>query len=209
MIIDAIADLHGFYPKLEGGDLLIIGGDLTRRDEVDEHFEFVEWLDAQPYKKKIVMAGNHDTNIQKDALSALTHVSYLEDSGIKYECLKIWGTPWSLWFDGINPHCTAFTANESHLNDKFDLIPRDTDILISHSPCYGIFDKNIDGLLCGSTSLLIKLAEVKPIMHIFGHIHEQGGKELFLPWKNGTKCVNASIMNEFYKPVNKPTRITL
>jgi len=28
MIIDCISDLHGYYPELEGGDLLIIAGDL-------------------------------------------------------------------------------------------------------------------------------------------------------------------------------------
>jgi hypothetical protein len=33
MIIDCIADLHGHYPKLDGGDLLIICGDLTARDQ--------------------------------------------------------------------------------------------------------------------------------------------------------------------------------
>ncbi len=32
MIIDCISDLHGFKPNLNGGDLLIIGGDLTARD---------------------------------------------------------------------------------------------------------------------------------------------------------------------------------
>ena len=34
MIIDCISDLHGAYPHLEGGDLLIVGGDLTSRDSV-------------------------------------------------------------------------------------------------------------------------------------------------------------------------------
>ena len=36
MIIDCISDLHGFFPKLEGGDLLIIAGDLTARDKPEE-----------------------------------------------------------------------------------------------------------------------------------------------------------------------------
>lgn len=51
MIIDCIADLHGHYPKLEGGDLLIVAGDLTARDTLDEHINFSQWLEKQYYKK--------------------------------------------------------------------------------------------------------------------------------------------------------------
>ena len=36
MIIDCIADLHGHYPKLEGGDLLIVAGDLTAEHKYEE-----------------------------------------------------------------------------------------------------------------------------------------------------------------------------
>lgn len=35
MIIDCIGCLHDHYPELEGGDLLIVTGDLTARDDYD------------------------------------------------------------------------------------------------------------------------------------------------------------------------------
>lgn len=40
MIIDCIADLHSHYPKLDGGDLLIVAGDLTDRDSL-EHVRII------------------------------------------------------------------------------------------------------------------------------------------------------------------------
>jgi Icc-related predicted phosphoesterase len=64
MIIDCISDLHGHYPKLEGGDLLIVAGDLTARDEPEQYLNFTEWLNNQSYKQKIVIAGNHDNCLQ-------------------------------------------------------------------------------------------------------------------------------------------------
>jgi hypothetical protein len=36
MDVTCISDLHGYLPKLEGGDLLIIAGDMTARDTEEE-----------------------------------------------------------------------------------------------------------------------------------------------------------------------------
>ena len=49
MIIDCISDLHGFYPKLEGSDLLIIAGDLTARDTKDEYIVFCQKIRHSGY----------------------------------------------------------------------------------------------------------------------------------------------------------------
>lgn len=214
MIIDCISDLHGQFPTLEGGDLLIIAGDLTARDTHEQHIDFCEWLDVQTYTKKIVIAGNHDNNINKDSINCLRGCTYLEDSGTEYEGLKIWGSPWTAQFPGINPNCCAFSIwlgsdTDNWLKRCWDLIPSDTDILITHSPPFGIYDKTSRGDLVGSPSLLVKVAEMKPLIHCFGHIHEDGGKETFLPWGKGTNFVNASLVNEFYQPLNQPVRIVL
>jgi len=42
MIIDCIGCMHGVYPKLDGGDLLIITGDITRRDDPREYIPFFQ-----------------------------------------------------------------------------------------------------------------------------------------------------------------------
>jgi hypothetical protein len=133
MIIDCISDLHGEYPTLEGGDLLIVAGDLTKQDSEKCWIHFENWICDQFYKEKIIIAGNHDNFL----FSMPEHnmwkywekvgVTYLCNSGTEFEGLKIWGSPWSLWFKRINPHCTAFTGTEQNLATKYDMIPRHID----------------------------------------------------------------------------------
>lgn len=226
MIIDCIADLHGHFPKLEGGDLLIVAGDLTATDTIEEHLIFCDWLLKQNYKKIVWIAGNHDNRYQFYSLKGFflstdnrnkNHISYLCDSGTEFEGLKIWGSPWTKTFEGMNPDCKAFTCDtEEELDSKFSLIPDNTDILITHGPAYGIFDtvqkypQDIPES-CGSKSLLNWMKNKWKIfdslkINIFGHIHEHGGKTGSI---NMIQFINASIMNERYEPVNKPIRVIL
>ena len=54
-------------------------------------------------------------------------------------------------------------------------MPKEVDILITHTPPLGILDKNHKGKNCGSKSLKIIALNRKPKYHIFGHIHEAYG----------------------------------
>ena len=222
MIIDCIADLHGFYPELEGGDLLIVGGDLTARDEPDQLWHFCQWMIDQNYKLKVVIAGNHDNTFYvkyyKNHEFPFVPFIYLCDSGTEFEGLKIWGSPWTKTFEGMNPHCKAFTFDtEEKLEKKWQMISPDTDILITHSPPFGILDgveNDDDGTLShvGSHSLAYFVKMHQPKLHVFGHIHEGYGKHFYLNEShhpNDIIYVNASHVNEYYKPVNKPVRIEL
>lgn len=223
MIVDCISDLHGFYPELEGGDLLIVAGDHTKRDSVREHSYFWHWLGAQKYKKQIFIAGNHDNWLQEHRpviLEICPNATYLCDSGTEFEGLKIWGTPWSTQFFGMNRNCTAFTVHDDEeLADKFAKIPHDTDILITHCPPFGVLDKipyksdYSNGYEhVGSRYLYAWFKYVgRPKLHVFGHIHEAYGEAEVFAGYNDTmvKSVNASHVNERYEPVNKPIRIIL
>lgn len=237
MIIDCISDLHGYFPELEGGDLLIIAGDLTAKDIGYEYYQFYEWLDQQKYSMKIFISGNHDNFIQKnpnqyflDRLKlGYKNSLYLCDCGTEFSyhidgfpeedegflpsgkrTLKIWGCPWTKTFEGMNPRCKAFTFDtEEELEEKWKLIPNDIDILITHSPPFGFFDKIKRDVnpFAGDINLRNHVMErIKPKLHIFGHIHEWGGSQIDT---NVTKFVNCSIMNERYETVNKPIRIVL
>lgn len=211
MICDLISDLHGKYPVLEGGDLLIIAGDCTSRDEPEQWDEFFAWLSKQQYKKKIFIGGNHDNYLElMQELDIVqdedNSIVYLCDSGTEFEGLKIWGSPYTAQFRHQNPDCMAFSVvMDEQLKDHFDLIPDDTDILITHSPPYGILDECSQGRV-GSKSLRETMLRVKPKLHVFGHIHECGGKQIDLV---NTICVNASVVDKYYKHVNKPIRVTL
>lgn len=216
MIIDCVADLHGFHPELDGGDLLIVAGDFTAKDTEREHVLFCHWLSMLPYKKKIIVAGNHDNGwIEQKPHKGPDPINpnyewyeYLCDSGTEFEGLKIWGMPWTTTFPGMNPHCKAFTRDsETELQKYVEMIPFEIDILVTHGPAHHVLDRTIDGREVGSGHLYgyLKYA-VRPKLHVFGHIHEAYGKEEYF-----SQCisVNASHVNENYKPVNKPIRIEL
>lgn len=224
MIIDCISDLHGHFPKLEGGDLLIIAGDLTAKGTEEEFFDCFDWIHAQPYRKKILIAGNHDMQMQEENYRGPVgelkeSFEYLCDSGTEFDGLKIWGSPWTLWFKGINPHCTAFTVHtDDQLKEKWDLIPKDADILVTHCPPHTILDGedvitkwgNV-GRHLGSPSLfeLFYGEIIRPQLHVFGHIHEGYGKIDQMMDCPYTIFANASHVDVNYKPVNKPIRINL
>lgn len=205
---------HGFYNfDLEETDVLIITGDLTARDIYKEYEKFDEWILKQKAKCKIVIGGNHDMLLAKGSYK-IKNAHYLENESLEFSGIKFFGIPCSLTFPSINPHCTAFTGNEKYMTEKCELIPDDIDILISHSPPFGILDE-VEGyhngkmINTGSYQLLEAIERVKPRLMFFSHIHEHGGKYLMYK-SNGENpswhidCYNVSIMNENYKPVNKP-----
>jgi len=235
MIIDCLSDLHGHYPKLEGGDLLIVAGDLTAGHSREDFYQFANWMRNQKYEDRIVIAGNHDTWIVEEDYWHIENwydigeFEFLCDNGTELENgLKIWGSPWTKTFEGMNPDYKAFTCDtEEQLAEKWALIPDDIDILVTHSPPYGILDKInrdyslstediIDELLdnslhVGSTSLNYWMRNKWKFfgsskISIFGHIHEHGGKTSSL---NMIQFINCSLVNERYEPVNKPIRVIL
>lgn len=201
MIIDCISDLHGDYPKdLSGGDLLIIAGDITASDLSSQYLRFFSWLDKQDYEKKILVGGNHD-GLFAEIAPDFGHWNYLCDSGTKFLGLKIWGSPWTPEFSSWH----FMLPRGEKLKEKWDLIPSDTDILVTHGPAFGILDKTDYEERIGCKDLLKAVERVKPKLHVFGHNHGGYGKIE----RKETIFVNAARMDESYEPVNKPIRVEL
>ena len=82
--------------------------------------------------------------------------------------------------------------------------PVDTDVLITHTPAYGILD--YDGNIhYGSEELFSRISAVNPRLHLFGHIHSQNG----IVKRDSTMFSNAAIMNADYTNQNSPNLIKI
>jgi Icc-related predicted phosphoesterase len=200
--IVAISDTHGQHDNLvlPKGDMLIHAGDVSRRGREAEVMDFIEWFAAQDYEHKIFIAGNHDFYFERAAADEIekiipNNIIYLNDSGVTIKGINIWGSPITPWF-----YDWAFNRDRGEaIRGHWDLIPLNTNILVTHGPVMDILDKTIDGRHVGCEDLLGKVNEIRPALHICGHIHEAYGIEI----KSGTQFINASVLDERYQLVNE------
>jgi Icc-related predicted phosphoesterase len=188
MRIVCVSDTHGFHRHTEvpDGDILIHGGDLTKHGSLADVEEFDRWLGTLPHRHKLVICGNHDFCFQHEpdeARARLTNATYLEDCGCEIEGLKFYGSPWTLTFFDW-----AFMLPEEQLADKWAIIPAGLDVLITHGPPHGILDLTNRNEHAGSATLLERVREARPRLHVFGHIHEAAGRTEV----GGTAFLNAS-----------------
>lgn len=200
MKVVCISDTHSKHQrvKVPNGDLLIHAGDVSRRGTPEEIRQFNEWIGTLPHPHKVIIAGNHDFLFENEpefAESLITNATYLNDSGVTIEGIRIWGSPISPEF-----HDWAFNRKRGEEIRKYwEMIPSNTDILITHGPPKGILDRTVLGSRVGCVDLAEIVAQIRPKYHIFGHIHEaQGVKEI-----DGTTYINASMLNLLYMASHK------
>lgn len=206
MKITSISDLHGYYPELPGGDLLILAGDYTARGTADQRREFIQWLIQQHYRYKLVTLGNHDSykfDAELNETFEYAECTFL-DRFNKIQDIYIYSNPYTLTFPGINPKCNYFTVqDEEEMAEALKDIPEYTDILVTHGPGYGTLDQLSNGQHAGSVALAETLKRIQPLVHIFGHIHEHGGKSCYMKWNDTGKVTafyNVAMVNENYRP---------
>ena len=218
MRITVISDTHtkhGLIPltDLPGGDLLIHAGDIMNSGyNKNDILDFCTWFHSlEQYDKKIFIAGNHDRMFEnhpegvEELLNIYFDIDYLQDEAYDLYDLdtdtstKIYGSPWQPEF-----YSWAFNLpkNGIELAGKWEAIPDNTDLLITHGPAFGTLDtvagRPWDNLGC---ELLAQRIEViKPKIHVCGHIHSGYGYE----FKNGTHFFNAAVLDEQYEYTQKP-----
>ncbi|MGQ7269963.1 metallophosphatase domain-containing protein [Marinobacter sp. V034] len=210
MRLVCISDTHSLHrriPQVPDGDVLIHAGDCLGAGTLDNVEDLNDWLGTLPHRHKIVIAGNHDWAFQVTpdlAVEALTNAIYLEDSGVIVEGVRFWGSPWTPAFMDW-----AFMLDRGQsLYKKWQQIPDNTDVLITHGPPKGIGDQVNLGFKCqnvGCVDLLHRLNQLKLKAHIFGHIHEGYGEH-----RHGeAPLINASTCTERYAPTNPPIVLDL
>lgn len=176
LTIVCISDTHGHHDitVVPAGDILIHAGDLTKFGELDEVDSFNAWLGTLAHPHKVVVAGNHDWCFQRypqEARRRLPNALYLQDEAAELAGLKFYGSPWQPWFLDW-----AFNLPRGpELAAKWALIPADTDVLVTHGPPEGIGDLTKHWYHVGDADLRHRVQQVRPKLHVFGHIHEAAG----------------------------------
>lgn len=217
-----LSDTHGLHRALPhplpDADIIVHAGDMTNRGTMEECMRALGWFNALPYKYRICIAGNHDLFLDPDHIDCPSSPSaieailpkadgffYLNDSGCEVEGIRFWGSP-------VQPEFFHWAYNRMRgpeIQEHWDLIPENTDVLITHGPAYKLVDECPDFRFpnsnvmenVGCVNLAKTIEKIKPKLHICGHIHGAYGHV----YNGDTLHVNGSICTENYSPTNKPT----
>ena len=230
--LSAISDLNGNLPnqsEFVEGDVLCICGDIVPLDLQSNDVksiawfcaEFIPWTDKLPFKKVIVIFGNHDffgerlygggkndgTGITSLLLpgniKGKHKVVILCDNSYKYMGFTFYGTSWcpdlSAW---------AFYGGHDKLVEKYSKIPQHVDVLLTHCPPR-IGDVGVVLQTCwnsmrnfGCQELAEEIEIKRPCWVFSGHIHS--GDYGITDHDEGVKIVNVSMLDENYKKSYPP-----
>ncbi len=215
--------------KLPGGDLLIHSGDVSSLGRQTEIERFIKWFNkVDNYTNKIFIAGNHDLTFDRELLfrnklayfdgaswtdpvadrkpkwleellqtGLNSNVFYLENSFVELDGIKIWGSPVTPSFG----YGWAFNEDRGYdINQVWNKIPKDSDIVITHGPIYGYCDRtNNTNTNVGCADLYHTLNELDAHLHFSGHIHEGYGYKK-TKWGYAFNGCSCNLNYEVYNP---------
>jgi predicted phosphodiesterase len=210
--------------------VLIHAGDFTNLGGKQDLTKFVTFLERHrdQYKQIILIAGNHDLSLdtefydrewqewhrkgkietalldfKADLAKRVPNAVYLEDElCVTDGGLRVWGSPWTPYFHGW-----GFNLNRGQSCDaKWAEAPDDVDLLLTHGPPLGRGDQCLPRKnRAGCADLLRHVRRIRPMAHVFGHIHEGAG----VSSDGVTDFVNASTCTFAYRPTNGPIILDL
>jgi 3',5'-cyclic AMP phosphodiesterase CpdA len=168
--------------------VLIHAGDLTQTGTAQEPQAQLDWLNSQPHRHKVVIAGNHDIFLDR----AKAREFKIADAG--RESLR-WGSLTNLErsattirFPAKEAEFTVFgdPRTQRHGNWAFQYekgtdafshqVDNDADILVTHSPPRF----HLDVANWGDESLMHELWRILPKLHFVGHIHAGHGRDVLM-----------------------------
>lgn len=199
--IACISDTHDIhYPQIPEVDAVIHAGDITLSGRPDETLRFLRWFEGLPIKHKLFIGGNHDKFLEQYGAAFMNDyksIQMLWDSSYDLDGYKVWGSPTSPGYG----HIRAFAKEREALEEHWERIPSDVDIIVTHGPAYGMRDNVRYGAEhLGDSALLEALSHRSPRYHICGHIHGGRGMESAFGRNAFTTYVNAAVLNEAYHP---------
>ena len=209
MTIAHISDTHNgdYLATTPPAQVLIHSGDFIHDGTKEEIDKFLGWFEKLPHPYKIIVCGNHERGLDKIGYPGLQKLLrcdaesnakrggssqwfLLEDQAVVIEGVKFYGSPW-------NNSSMAWGMSSSHRAKKWEEIPQDTDVLITHIPPIGIFDlawtkKDVAeaGKKCalcdgnvhpqnyahwGCAPLREKVKALRVPLHLYGHVHDETG----------------------------------
>ena len=232
MRIIAISDTHGSLPYVPECDMFIHAGDICPATNHTRVFQsnwlatkFYTWFNEIEAKHKIIVAGNHDwifydsKKMLPEFFNDPTKCHYLENTGVEIDGIKFWGSPWTPFFNDWAFNFPEGPAGDVLKQNTWNEIPLGTDAVITHGPPNGYLDVVRDDTPAGHWQrnagyaayrrvgcpfLLDRIMIVKPKVHIFGHVHTTPQEKY-----GETTFYNASVLDEQYRLVGKPTEILI
>ncbi|KAK4100136.1 Metallo-dependent phosphatase [Parathielavia hyrcaniae] len=224
--IVCISDTHNCPVKLPKGDVLIHAGDLTNQGSYSELFRAVQWLEKADFEAKIVIAGNHDITLDHDFYSKRGSSFHHQDPQDPAKCLSLFTssktitylqhrsaavrltrpngprTEFTVFGSPYSPEIGtwAFTYPSPSAAELWADVPLDADILVTHTPPYGHCDDSR-----GCRDLRETLGQVRPRLHVCGHVHHARGSER-LRWEtDGLSTGDCLSVEHWLDPNPDPT----
>jgi len=229
----AISDLHGLIPQItEEFDVLFICGDILplniqKNIPKSERWlkkQFSSWINSLRCDKVFAVWGNHDFIGESCYYNKIRYnnilytptnnkIKFLDDESVEYignDGLKytFWGSPWSRIFGNW-----SFMAPEGFLRIKYDSMPHNCDVIITHdAPDIGemgvIHQGYYSGERAGNQILTNFIKDRSPKISLSGHIHTSQHELQKYP-EIDTLFATVSIVDESYKEAYEPLQFEL
>ena len=205
-----ISDTHGAWPysptdAAPKADVLLHCGDLTQVGGVASFKRAIEDIESSNAELKLVIAGNHDLELDKiwvrdnteDEEDLKDHskcvvfmqshksygIHYLEESTHQF-FLKD-GRQFTVYASSYTPESNGYAFAYGEDEDRFNVgeksVPANIDILMTHGPPLFLanpeyqLDVSHDGKHCGCKKLADAVQKTQPRLHCLGHLHEGRG----------------------------------
>jgi predicted phosphohydrolase len=187
MKITAISDTHGLDLVMPVAEVMIHAGDMTMYGTWTETAGAGRMLGSEPYAAVLLVPGNHDNAFEyfsspkAENYFFLPNTHVLVDEAWEHKGFVFYGSPWTPLLKNMNRNCMSYMRQEEELRHRFQQMPDEIDVLITHGPPKGILDNGY-----GSEALREAIEKRKIRTHIFGHIHECGGMSLIQVQRDGT-----------------------